>query len=128
MKVEASRKNIGSAIFLINCVVALFVFVWLYFMGAMDYIQMAGSTFGAIYLISIVIASNKYVLYFQKHCRIYRAILAVAFLFLTVAFLARPTYYFVIVIVGLTGFNFTLAILMIVIHDQNESKQNLLKT
>jgi hypothetical protein len=66
--------------------------------------------------------TEKYASYFRKHRLIYKVIPAIAFVFLLVTIVARPTYYLGILTVGLMGFNLTLALLLIVIDDQNKLK------
>jgi hypothetical protein len=125
---KISRKKIGSLLFLIDCIAGLFVLFLLYFMDSLEYVGFVLPAYLAVYLISIVMATDEYASYFSKHRGVYRVILAVASVFFAVCFLARPTYYLAITVIGLFGFDFILALLMFLIHDQNETKRNVLKT
>ena len=114
------NNKLAVVIFSIDLLAGLIGSAVLYLMNALDYIPWLSTTVFAVILVSAVISSKEFTSYFRKHNLIYKVILALAFAFLIIALLARPTYYLATLLVGTIGFDFTLAILIIV----NDQKKN----
>jgi hypothetical protein len=119
MSDKISNKS-AVMIFSIDLLAGLIGFAVLYLMNALNYIPWLSSAVFAVILVSAVISSKEFTVYFRKHNLIYKVILALAFVFLIIALLARPTYYLATILFGTLGFDFTLAILMIIINDQKK--------
>ena len=130
VKFKSPRDKIGVLIFVINLLVNIVVLLILYFMNLLygtGYVFLLMSVFFAVSLALSAVFVEKYAQYFRKHSLIFRVILAIAFVLMAVALLARPTYYLSIISISLTGFDFTLAILFLVINDQIEIKLGMAK-
>jgi hypothetical protein len=97
------------------------VFQWMNILS--DYIFLIAPTFGSVYLVYYAGFNEEYASYFRKHRLVYEVILAVAFLLLIIALIVRPAFYLVTILIGLYGFDFTLAILLAVVYDQNKLNQ-----
>ena len=128
MSINVSTKKIGVAIFFLNLVSALIVLIWLYLVDSLVYVPIVSFEFFAVYLVSIIISSEKYTAYFRKHSSIYKGIVAALLVFLIVALLARPTFYFATILFGLVGFDLTLGLILIIVNDQSKLNKATQKT
>jgi hypothetical protein len=122
MSANISRKKLASLLSLITLISLLAAGFAMYFTNSLGYVPWASLTFFTVYLISHVIASGEYISYFRKHCQIYKIILATGLVFLIIAVVVRPAYYLVSILIGVFTFDFILALLMLIIHDQNKVK------
>jgi uncharacterized membrane protein len=123
MSANLSRKQLASFLSLITLISLLAAGAAMVLTNSLGYIPYLSFTYVTVYLISRVIASEEYTSYFKKYSSIYRVILVTAFVSLIAAVIARPTYYLLTTLIGLTGFDCILALLMLIIRDQNKYKQ-----
>ena len=114
------NDKLAVVIFSIALLAGLIGSAVLYLKNALDYVPWLSSAVFAVILVSAVISSKEYTAYFRKHNLIYKVILALAFVFFIITLIARPTHYLAIILFGTIGFDFTLAIIMIIINYQKK--------
>ncbi len=123
MRIKVSKNKIASLIYATALLVTLIAGFVLYFSNNLHYIFWVSSAFVAVYLLFVAFFSEQYSPYFRKHASTYRVILVVAFAFLVIALLIRPTFYLAITLIGLLVFDVTLGMILIVVWDQNNLKK-----
>jgi hypothetical protein len=123
MSIKVSKNKRASLIYATALLVSLIACFALYFSDNLHHIFWVSSAFVAVYLVLVTFFSERYSPHFRKHASIYRVILAVAFAFLVIALLIRPTFYLAITFVGLSVFDLTLGIILIAVWNQNKLRE-----